>query len=143
MPGDASATKGLADAKAAMTSPKKDPPAKVDPKPKDPPAKTDPKPKVDPNAAKVADLLKTGGAQEDGGKYTEAYRTYQEVLKLAPANAEAKKRSTFCQWMDQGTRHLANGKLADAATSFDQALKIDPTDDNAKKLLQQARAKKK
>lgn len=147
MPGDAVATRGLAEARAAM-SPKKDPPAKdppprVDVKPKDNPPKIDTKPKADPNAAKVADLLKTGGAQEDGGKYAEAYRTYQEVLKLAPTNAEAKKRSTFCQWMDQGSRQLANGKLADAATSFDQALKIDPNDENAKSLLKQARAKKK
>jgi Flp pilus assembly protein TadD len=63
---------------------------------------------------------------------------YQDVLKLAPSNAEAKKRATFCHYMDQGKSQLAAGKLADAAASFDQALKIYPTDATAKRLLQQA-----
>jgi YD repeat-containing protein len=139
IPGDPTATKGLAEARAAMS--KKDPP-KVEPKPKDPP-KVEPKPKGDPNAAKVAALLKQAGGEEDAGKYADAYQTYQDVLAIAPANAEAKKRSTFCQWMDQGKRQLAGGKLSEAASSFEQALKIDPNDANAKKLLQQAKPKKK
>src|SRR5262245_64977554 len=95
--------------------PKKDPPPtypvppRKDPK-KDPPPKKEP-PKGDSNAARVADLLKTAGAQEDASKYAEAYRTYQEVMKLAPGTAEAKKRSNFCKWMEQGSRQQAGGKL--------------------------------
>jgi len=144
IPGDAAATKGVAAARAAMSAKKDPPPTEPIPPKKDPPPKKDQPPaKGDPNAARIADLLKTAGAQEDASKYAEAYRTYQEVLKLAPANAEAKKRSTFSQWMDQGSRQLAAGKLAEAEASFEQALKIDPADENAKKMLQQARPKKK
>jgi predicted TPR repeat methyltransferase len=151
MPDDPKATKGLAEARAAAT-PKKDPaPAKVDPKPVDPfpkgkdsvVPKKEPTPKADPTAARVADLLKTATTLENGGQYAEASRTYQEVLKLAPANAEAKRGADFCRWMDQGSRQLVAGKLAEAAASFEQALKIDPHDENAKRLLQQARPPKK
>jgi tetratricopeptide (TPR) repeat protein len=144
MPGDAAATKGLAEARAAAT------PAKVDPKPADPvPKVKDPVvpkkelPKPDPTAARVAELLKTAASLENGQQYAEAARTYQEVLKLAPANAEAKKGADFSRWMDQGSRQLVAGKLAEAAASFEQALKIDPQDENAKRLLQQARPPKK
>ncbi|HKA08772.1 MAG TPA: tetratricopeptide repeat protein, partial [Gemmataceae bacterium] len=140
-PGDPTATKGLATARTAAATPKKDPPK--DP-PKDPvPPRKDAPPKGDPNAAKVGDLLKIAASQEDSGKYADAYRTYQDILKLAPSNMEAKKRSSFCQWMDQGSRQLAAGKLSEAAVSFDQALKIDPSDENAKRMLQQAQAKPK
>ncbi|MSR53727.1 MAG: tetratricopeptide repeat protein [Gemmataceae bacterium] len=142
LPGDVAAATGLATARSAMNAkkdppipPKKDPP-KVDPKPKDPP-------KVDPNLAKIATFMKVAAGEENVGKYANAYQTYQEVLKLAPTNPDAKKQAVFCQWMDQGQRQLAAGKLAEAATSFEQALKIDPVDANAKKLLAQARAKKK
>lgn len=136
IPGDAAATKGLAEARTAMT-PKKEPMPKVDPKI---PPKKDP-PKVDPNVAKVAALLKEAAAEEIAGKYADAYQTYQDVLKLAPTNADAKKQAVFCQWMDQGVKQLAAGKKAEAAASFEQALKIDPTDMNAKRLLAQANAK--
>ena len=146
LPGDATATKGLAAAKAAMAKsdpvpPKKDPVIpKVDPIPprKDlVPPKKDP-PKVDQTAARVATLMKEAASDETAGRYGEALSGYQDVLKLAPTNAEAKKRASFCRYMDQGKTQLAAGKLADAAASFDQALKIDPTDANAKRLLQQA-----
>jgi tetratricopeptide (TPR) repeat protein len=146
MPDDPKATKGLAEARAAAT-PKKDPaPAKVDPPPaKDTVApKKDPvTPKANPIAARIPDLLKTAQAQEKARKYAEAERTYQEVLKVAPNNPDAKRGAAFCQWMDQGTRDLAAGKLPEAAASFEQALKIDPQDENARSLLQQARPAKK
>lgn len=100
-------------------------------------------PKVDPVAGKVAELMKSADAQEDAGKYAEALQTYQEVQRLAPANAEAKRRALFCFHMDSGKKDLAAGKLADAATDFEQAVKLDPTNADAKKLLAQARAKKK
>ena len=81
--------------------------------------------------------------QEQGRNYAGAYSTYQEVLKLAPTNARAKRQAVFCQWMDQGVRQLGAGKTAEAATSFQQALKIDPTDANARQLLKQAQGKPK
>jgi tetratricopeptide (TPR) repeat protein len=127
IPNDPTATKALADAKAALT-PKKDPVT-----PKQPMV-----PKEDPNAARVAALMKQGAAQENAQKYADAYQSYEQVLKLAPTNAEAKKQSQFCQYMDQGVKQLNAGKKDDAAASFQQALRIDPTDDNAKKLLAQA-----
>jgi tetratricopeptide (TPR) repeat protein len=134
IPNDPTATRGLAAAKAAMAKsdpvpPKKDP---VAPK-KDPVA-----PKVDPTVAKIAALMKDAAADEKASQYSEAYQTYQDVLRLAPTNAEARKRGQFCQYMDQGSKQLVAGKLADAAASFNQALAIDPNDANAKRLLQQA-----
>ncbi|HKB00873.1 MAG TPA: tetratricopeptide repeat protein, partial [Gemmataceae bacterium] len=146
MPDDTKATKGLAEARAAAT-PKKDPtPTKVDPIPaKDPvvPKKEPVTPKASPIAARIPDLLKTAQAQENGQRYAEAARTYQEVLKLSPTNADAKRGASFCEYMDRGTRDLAAGKLAEAAASFEQALRIDPQDENARRLLQQARPAKK
>lgn len=156
IPNDPAATKGLAEAKLAMVPPKKEPSPmpKVDPKvppkvdPKVPP-KVEPKvppkvvPKMDDNAAKIAALFKTADAEEDAGKFLDAYKVYQEVLKLSPTNAEAKKRSDFCAWMVQGQRELAAGKFPEATTNFENALKLFPTDANAKKFLGQARAKKK
>ncbi|HEX3152616.1 MAG TPA: tetratricopeptide repeat protein [Gemmataceae bacterium] len=142
IPNDPAATKGQAAAKAAMAAkvdpvtPKKDPVTPVVPK-KDPVV-----PKADP-AAKIAELMKKAKGEEAASKYADASDTYQDVLALAPTNAEAKKRSSFCQYMDMGTKQLAAGKLADAAASFDQAVKLDPTNAEAKRLLQQARAKKK
>ena len=47
---------------------------------------------------KVAALFKAADALEDQGKFTDAYRAYQDVLKLGP-NPEAKKKSDFCAWM--------------------------------------------
>jgi tetratricopeptide (TPR) repeat protein len=141
LPNDPTALKGQAAAKAAMSTsepvtPKKDP---VIPKADPVAPKRDPVvPKTDPTATRVAALLKEAADDEHAGRYGEAHTGYQEVLKLAPTNAEAKKRSTFCQWMDQGKSHLAAGKAADAVASFQQALKIDPNDANARQLLQQA-----
>jgi tetratricopeptide (TPR) repeat protein len=140
-PGDPKATRGLAEARAAMAA-KKDPPDKVDPK-KDPPPQKGPPPKKGPDLAAIAALLKEAAGQESAGKYSEAYATYQEVLKIAPANPTARRQAQFCQWMDQGSRQLAAGNLAEAAASFQQALKLDPTDARARKLLQQARPPKK
>lgn len=139
MPGDPTATKGLAAARAAMAKSDPVPPKKDPVVPKKGPAapKKDP-PKADSTAAKVAALMKEAAAEESAGKYADAAQTYQEVLKLAPANAEAKRQAQFCQLMDQGTKQLAGGKRAEAAASFEQALKIDPTDANARRLLQQA-----
>jgi tetratricopeptide (TPR) repeat protein len=141
VPNDPTALKGQAAAKAAMSksepvAPKKDP---VVPK-ADPvvPKKEPVVPKADPTAARVAALLKEAADDEHAGRYGEAHTGYQDVLKLVPTNAEAKKRSTFCQWMDQGKSQLASGKAADAVASFQQALKIEPNDANAKQLLQQA-----
>ena len=91
------------------------------------------------HAARVAQLMKQGAAQENAQKYAEAYQSYDQALKLAPTNAEAKKQKEFCQWMDQGVRQLNAGKKDDAAASFQQALRIEPADDNAKKLLDQAK----
>jgi tetratricopeptide (TPR) repeat protein len=140
IPNDPAATKGLAGARSAMSQadpvppPKKDPP-KADPIP---PRKEPVVPKTDPNVAKVAALMKEAAGEEAAGKWADAHQTYQDVLRLAPTNAEATKRSRFCQFMDQGSKQLAAGKTADAAASFDQALKIDPTNADAKRLLQQA-----
>ena len=126
-----------------MPKPKDTTPIPI-PMPKVPmPMPKNPAPKGDPNAAKIADLLKTADAQEDGGKYVDAWRTYKEVLALAPANAEAKKRSTFCLWMEQGRKDLAAGKFAEATQNVNEALKIDPNNANAKQMLQSAKAKKK
>jgi tetratricopeptide (TPR) repeat protein len=142
LPGDPTATKGLAAARAAMTKtdsvpPKRDPVVATPPK-KDPvPPKKDP-PKVDQTAARVAALLKEAADDERAGRYGEALAGYQDVLKLVPANAEARKRASFCQYMDQGKGQLAAGKAAEAAASFQQALRIDPADATAKQLLQQA-----
>jgi tetratricopeptide (TPR) repeat protein len=142
IPGDPTATRGLAAAKAAMAKsdpvpPKKDPVIPTPPKKDLVPPKKDP-PKADQTAARVGALMKEAASDESAGRYGEALAGYQDVLKLAPTNAEAKKRASFCQYMDQGKSQLAAGKLAEAAASFDQALKIDPTDANAKRLLQQA-----
>jgi tetratricopeptide (TPR) repeat protein len=139
IPDDPMATRGLATAKAAAA--KGEPPVPPRKDPVTPPVtpKVDPVvPKTDPTAARVAALLKEAAGDEKAGSYAEAYQSYRDVLKLEPANAEAKKRAPFCQWMEQGKSHLANGKASDAAASFEQALKIDPNDANAKKLLQQA-----
>jgi tetratricopeptide (TPR) repeat protein len=141
VPNDPTAVKGQAAAKAALTksepvTPKKDP---VVPKADPVMPKKDPVvPKADTTAARVAALMKEAADDERAGRYGEAHTGYQDVLKLAPANAEAKKRSTFCQWMDQGKNQLASGKATDAVASFQQALKIEPNDANAKQLLQQA-----
>lgn len=143
MPNDPLATKGATDARTAMTAPKKEPPMppKKETMPPIPPKKEPPK--ADPNAAKIAALMKDADEDEDAGRFAEAWRTYQEVLKLAPTNAEAKSRSTFCLWVAQGQRDLSMGKFAEASANFEQALKLFPNDANAKKLLAQSRAKKK
>lgn len=165
MPRDPAATKGLADAKAAQAAkkdpipmPKGEPKTKVDPpiptpkgEPKtkvDPPIPTPkvepkPKPKADNTAARVAELLKSASASEAAGRYGEAQKGYDDVLKLAPTNAEARTRGAFCQNMADGKRNLAAGKLGLAAKDFEDALAIDPGNADAKKLLQQAKAKKK
>jgi len=127
--------------------PKVNPMPKVEPKPVpkvNPMPKVEPKPapKVDENAGKVAALFKAADEFEDQGKFVDAYRAYQEVLKLGP-NPEAKKKSDFCAWVIGGQRDLAAGKTAEAAVGFENALKLYPGDANAKKLLGQARAKKK
>jgi hypothetical protein len=137
VPNDPAALKGQAAAKTALAGtepvpPKKDPVQPVVPK-KDPVI-----PKADPTAARVAALMKEAADDERAGRYGEARTGYQEVLKLAPTNAEARKHASFCHWMDQGKSQLAAGKAADAAASFRQALRIDPNDANAKQLLQQA-----
>jgi Tfp pilus assembly protein PilF len=63
------------------------------------------------------------------------------VLKLAPTNAEARTRSAACENMIDGKRNLAAGKLAQAAKDFEDALKIDPNNADAKRLLQEAQPK--
>ena len=164
VPRDPAATKALTDARAAMVPPKKETPVvppkketpvtppKKDPMPMPMPMpmpKADPKappkvtPKGDDNAARIAALQKAGDTLEEQGKYVEAYRSYQEIIKLAPTNADAKKKSDFCAWMAQGQRELAAGKFPEAVTNIENALKLDPNDANAKKLLALAKAKKK
>jgi hypothetical protein len=141
IPNDTTALKGQAAAKAAMAKSEPVPPKKDPVIPKtDPvvPKKDSMVPKTDPTAARVAALMKEAADDERAGRYGEAHTGYQDVLKLAPTNAEAKKRASFCQWMDQGKSQLAAGKAADAVASFQQALKIDPNDASAKQLLQQA-----
>lgn len=146
IPNDPTATKGLAAARAALRPgepmpPRKDPvPPKTNPVP---PNKEPAAPKVNPNAARVAALMQEAAADENAGRYAEAQQGYQEVLKLAPANAAARKQARFCQLMDQGKQLLAAGKPVLAAQSFQQALQIDPADANARRLLQEARAAKK
>ncbi|WP_020468537.1 tetratricopeptide repeat protein [Zavarzinella formosa] len=153
IPADPAALKGLAEAKAAMVPPKKETPIvpkKIEPmpmpkvEPKVPP-KVVPKvePKADENAGKIVALFKAADGLEDQGKFVDAYKNYQEVLKLSPANAEAKKKSDLCAWMVQGQRDLAAGKFPEASVSFENALKLYPTDANAKKFLALSKAKKK
>ena len=169
-PDDPAAEKILTDAQRLLNTPpvtpKKEPPVvpkKVDPmpmpmpmpmpkvEPKVTPKKVDPMPKVEPkpapkadeNAAKINALFKAADGLEDQGKFVDAYKSYQEVLKLSPANADAKKKSDFCAWMVQAQRDIAAGKFPEAAGSIENALKLYPADANAKKLLAQAKAKKK
>ncbi|HVK11693.1 MAG TPA: hypothetical protein VM597_23175, partial [Gemmataceae bacterium] len=106
IPNDPAATKGLAQAKAASTQPKDPVPTpkkepiplpkkepvpvpKVEPRPKVELPKMEPKPKVEPKpkenpAARVPGMLRTADASYDAGRYGEALRVYQDVLKLAP-----------------------------------------------------------
>ncbi len=140
-----------------MPMPKVEPkvtPKKVDPMPMPTPMpmpKVNPMPKVEPkvapkadeNAAKINGLFQAADGLEDQGKFVDAYKSYQEVLKLSPANADAKKKSDFCAWMVQAQRDIAAGKFPEAAAGIENALKLYPADANAKKLLAQARAKKK
>jgi tetratricopeptide (TPR) repeat protein len=143
VPNDPDALKALNEARtAAQPMPKaKDPQPKVSPKPKDPqPKGKDPQPKVDPKQAQFTQAMQAAAAAERQGKYFDALKQYQSALKLAPNDATAKVRASFCSAMIQGHRDLAAGKFAEAVIAFDQALRLDPKSADAKKALALARA---
>ena len=138
IPSDAEAAKIIADSRLALTPPKKETP-KVDPAP---PPKKDP-PKVNPVQAQLNQVLQNAAALENQNRYTDALKDYQEALKLAPANAELKKKIEFCKGMDGAIKDLAAGRFGEATIGFDLSLKLYPTDANAKRYLEMAKGKKK
>ncbi len=116
------------DSRAALAAPK--PVAKADP------------PKSDPSV-QMNNLMQTAAAYEGQAKYTEANNTYRDALKLAPTNADVKKKVDFTALMVSGVRDLSAGRFPNAASEFDQALKLYPNDANAKHYAQLAKDKKK
>ena len=135
IPGDAEATNIVNASRAALTPPPKKDPPKVEPPKKDPP-------KADPQA-QINQHVQTAAVLEAQGKYGEAQAHYQEALKLAPTNAELKKKVDFCKAMADSIADLNAGKFAEATIGFDLALRLYPADANAKHYLGLAKAKKK
>jgi cytochrome c-type biogenesis protein CcmH/NrfG len=85
--------------------------------------------------------------------YDEALKSFQQALKLMPndavalkllaqaqdaKNLAAKTSTNFQQAMDAGQAALKNMKYADAVKAFNDAIKLDPNDARARKLLAQA-----
>jgi tetratricopeptide (TPR) repeat protein len=127
-PGDPEASKIINDSHVAMTAPKEVPKVEA--------------PRSD-SSAQLASLLQTAAAYEGQSKYTEANNTYRDALKVAPTNADVKKKVDFTALMASGQRDLSAGRFPNAASEFDQALKLYPNDANAKHYAQLAKDKKK
>jgi tetratricopeptide (TPR) repeat protein len=105
-----------------------------------------PMPPVDATKQAFDAAMKNGASLEKQGKYGEAMKAYQEALKARPKDAEAlagMKNNQFNNHLAIGQSHLNNAQWAAAQREFETALRIFPTNDNAKKLLEKAKKKTK
>lgn len=121
-PNDADAAKAVADARKAMDAAK--PPMPMG------------------KPAAYARQMEQGVAQEKLGRYDQALVAYKAALRLVPNDADADKKSDFCQFMVDGDKAMKARKFADARTAFESALKLFPNDANAKAALQRAKTAK-
>ena len=118
-PNDPDALKGLADANKALDAPK--------------PAGKPPL---------YARQMDQAAALERAGRYDQALAAYQAALRIVPNDADADKKSDFCQFMVEGDKAMKSRKFADARAAFENALKLFPDDFNAKSALQRAKMAK-
>jgi tetratricopeptide (TPR) repeat protein len=122
MPGDAAASKALAEANKALDAAKK-------PMPKTPP----------PPPAAYTRALMNAAALEKQQKWADAVRWYKEALRLVPGDSKATTSQEFAQHMDDGQKHAAARKFADAVKDYEAALKVIPNQPDATAALKRAR----
>jgi len=83
----------------------------------------------------------------DLGRYEEAGQSYRALLKKDPANADAKANLAFVvstgvgSLMDLGKDSYERGEFEGARKAWERALKLDPGNDQATKLLKQVQGK--
>ena len=90
--------------------------------------------------------MQKAAAAEKDKKYSDAVKAYTEALKMRPKDSDALaglKQNQYALNVTQGLQFLENSMWMAAQTEFEAALRLFPTSDQAKKLLQKAKAKMK
>jgi serine/threonine protein kinase len=102
---------------------------------------------------RVFDELKTGEQFLRQGKFDEAIREFQKGLELDPANKELSRKldearnavnhadvqKRISEALEKGEKYLDRHQYHDAMTAFQTGLQLDPTDQELKGKLEQAR----
>jgi tetratricopeptide (TPR) repeat protein len=131
-PADAATAKALREAQQALEASRK--PAPPPPPPPPPPV---------PPAVEHARQMQAGAAFEKQGKYAEAAAAYQAALMQVPGEARATaalRNALFQLHMANGRSAHAARRFADAVKSYEEALKLQPANAEAKDRLARAKA---
>jgi tetratricopeptide (TPR) repeat protein len=143
-PGDPTATRGLQEARQALTAPRVPPkPPTPPPAPRAPtPAPKSPPP---PPAAEYERQMQAGAALDKQGKHAEAVAAYQAALRARPGDARAAgavRNAQLLQHLTSARAAHAARRFPDAVREYEEALKLQPANAEVKAALQRARAGK-
>ena len=124
----ANALKSSASKRKELLSSKKEEPKEITPE-----AKLSP-------ADEAMKMIQEGSKAELGRNYPAAAQYYAGAMRIAPLNADLKRKADFCRAMAQGQIDLTARRFPQAVSDFEQALQLDPNSAEAKAALQAAKS---